>query len=72
VSTPISCDNEHCRLPSARVVNGALVIESRHHGEVHRCTISLHWLQSLLTTRDNSVVFSPATTVSAQKRVLPP
>jgi len=59
-------------LLSAAVVNGVLVIESRHHGEVHRCTISLHLLQNLLTVSDKTVLSSAATTVSATERTLPP
>jgi hypothetical protein len=52
--TPIPCDDDHCNLPVARILNGVLIIESRHHGKVHRGTISLHWLQNLLTSRDTS------------------
>jgi hypothetical protein len=70
--TPILCDNDNCKLPSARIVNGALVIESRHHGEVHRCTISLHLLQSLLTVSDKTMLSCATTTVSASERPLPP
>lgn len=70
--TPIPCDNDNCNLPSARVQNGVLIIESRHHGEIHRCTISLHLLQNLLTLNDKTVLSSAATTVSASARTLPP
>ena len=56
MSTPIPCDDPECKLPVARVLNGALVIESRHHGKVHRGTISLHALENLLTTCNNSVI----------------
>ena len=70
--TPIPCDNDNCKLPSARVQNGALIIESRHHGEIHRCTISLHLLQNLLTVSDKTVLSSALTVTSASERVSPP
>jgi hypothetical protein len=62
MTTPIPCDTPNCSLPSARIINGALVIESRHRGEVHRCTLSLHYLLKLLTGRDESVLPSALTT----------
>ncbi len=30
-----------CGLPFARIVNGALIIESRHHGEKHENSVSI-------------------------------
>ena len=32
---------EKCKLPFARVVAGALVIESRHHGKKHTNVVSI-------------------------------
>jgi hypothetical protein len=37
-----------CGLPFARVQNGALVIESRHHGDKHYNVIALDMLRDLL------------------------
>jgi hypothetical protein len=34
-----------CRLPFARIENGCLIIESRHHGSRHTNTISLDVLE---------------------------
>jgi hypothetical protein len=69
--TSIPCDNQHCHLPSARVINGVLIIESRHHGEVHRCTISLQLLQNLLTIDTHSVIECAATTQNRHKAASP-
>jgi len=72
MTTPIPCDDEHCTLPSAYVRNGVLVIESKHHGERHRCTVSLHYLHKLLTESGTTVLDSASTTVSTPLPVLPP
>jgi len=56
MTTPILCDDQHCSLPVARVVNDVLVIESRHHGKVHRNTISLQRLLNLLTLPQSSAI----------------
>ena len=61
--TPILCDDQHCNLPSARIVNGTLIIESKHRGQLHRCTISLHRLQILLTQDEHCVLDSVSTRV---------
>lgn len=42
----LPCDK--CRLPYARVQNGCLVIESRHHGEIHTNAIPLAQVRALL------------------------
>lgn len=36
-----------CGLPFGRIQNGALIIESRHHGERHTNTIAVQRLQQL-------------------------
>lgn len=41
--TDIVCDTPGCSLPAARVVNGVLVLVSRHHGEHHVTTVPLAW-----------------------------
>lgn len=40
------CDD--CETPTARIINGALVIESRHHSGKHKTVLSLEWLRSKL------------------------
>jgi hypothetical protein len=39
---------EQCGLPFGRIQNGVLVVESRHHGQVHMNVISLATIQKLL------------------------
>ena len=39
---------EQCGLPFARIQNGVLVVESRHHGQVHLNVISLAAIRELL------------------------
>jgi hypothetical protein len=69
--TAIHCDDPTCRLPSARIINGALVIESQHYGKKHYCTLSLTWLKDLLTNESQSGVPCAVTTVSAPKPAPP-
>lgn len=44
----IPCTNPHCHRPVATIVNGSLVIISRHGGEKHQGIISLETLLQLL------------------------
>jgi len=44
----LECAHEGCRLPWARLVNGTLVVESRHGGSRHENVISFHVLIRLL------------------------
>lgn len=41
-----------CRLPFARIENGVLIIESRHHGDKHTNVISLKTLLELISASD--------------------
>ena len=54
----LRCRDELCRLPWGSVINGALLVESRHGGEKHLNAISLHILYKLLlisrTQRDGA------------------
>ncbi len=43
-----------CKLPFARIQNGVLIIESRHHGEKHTNVISLADLIQLIYGVDAS------------------
>jgi hypothetical protein len=44
-----------CGLPYARVVNGVLVVESRHHGEKHTSVIAIAELDKLAEDADHKV-----------------
>ncbi len=37
-----------CGLPWAKIVNGVLVVESRHHGEKHTSVIAITELEKLM------------------------
>lgn len=45
----LRCTCGACRLPFAKIINGALVIESVHHGERHRNAIGIDHLLRLLS-----------------------
>lgn len=45
-----------CNLPFARIQHGALVIQSRHHGEAHTNAISLAELKTLLEAEGLTIV----------------
>jgi hypothetical protein len=44
-----TCECSCCRLPLARIQNGVLIIESRHHGERHTNVIALAELVQLIS-----------------------
>jgi hypothetical protein len=69
----VSCTDPHCSLPVAKIINGALVIESRHYGKKHQGVISLEWLRDQLeqatetkslTNSDKTVIRCAATALS--------
>ena len=43
----LRCSQEECSLPVAYLENGALIIESRHHGEKHETIFSIAALLAL-------------------------
>jgi hypothetical protein len=46
-STDLVLKCECCGLPFARLVNGCIVVESRHHGEKHQNAIAVDELVKL-------------------------
>ncbi len=44
----IGCNHPRCSLPVAKIINGSLVITTRHNGEKHQGVISLERLLQLL------------------------
>jgi hypothetical protein len=68
----VSCTDPHCSLPVAKIINGALVIESRHYGKKHQGVISLEWLRDQLekdslTNRELNMLDSAATALSPSR-----
>ena len=43
--TDILCNTPGCALPVARIVDGKLVVVSRHHGEHHVNQLPLSWFR---------------------------
>ena len=44
----LRCTKHPCDLPWAKIVNGCLVVESRHHGKVHTNQIALPDLLAMM------------------------
>jgi len=49
--TVLTCGKEGCHFPFARIQNGVLVIESRHHGESHVNVITMEEVAAVLARR---------------------
>lgn len=60
---PIYCTDRNCHLPVARIINGALVIVTRHNGEKHEGVLSLDVLKQLL--EQNSLTAERQTVLSS-------
>lgn len=47
MAEPLILRCECCGLPFARLVNGAIIVESRHHGERHQNVVAVDELVKL-------------------------
>ncbi len=60
-TTIVFCTEPHCRLPVGRIVNSALVIVSKHHGEKHSVSIPLADILRLISEQSE---INPLTNVA--------